>query len=69
MVQSVWSVQICFSSPLFLGINHRTVGDVIYLRIPKQEFVILGSALAVTDLLEKRSEIYSDRPYNVMNEL
>ncbi|KAK7692396.1 hypothetical protein QCA50_004021 [Cerrena zonata] len=47
----------------------KTYGDVIYLQIPKQSIIILGSARAATDLLEKRSDIYSDRPKIVMHEL
>lgn len=45
------------------------LGDVIYIQIPKQSIIILGSARAATDLLEKRSDIYSDRPKIVMHEL
>lgn len=39
------------------------------MKIPKQTTVILGSFQAVSDLLEKRSDIYSDRNHTVMNEL
>lgn len=34
-----------------------------------QDFVVLGTAEAAFDLLEKRSEIYSDRPAFVMHEM
>ena len=44
-------------------------GDVMWLDIPTRPILVLGSAEAVTDLLEKRSDIYSDRPQNIMNEL
>ena len=44
-------------------------GDVMLLKIPTRNILVLGSVQAAVDLLEKRSEIYSDRPYNVMNEL
>lgn len=46
-----------------------SAGDVIYLKVPKLRILVLGSAEAAFDLLEKRSEIYSDRPPNIMNEL
>ncbi|KAI0278774.1 hypothetical protein BGY98DRAFT_916649, partial [Russula aff. rugulosa BPL654] len=38
-------------------------GDVICLRIFSQVVVVLCSVSAVKDLLEKRGEIYSDRPH------
>ena len=41
----------------------------MWLDIPTRPILVLGSAEAVTDLLEKRSDIYSDRPQNIMNEL
>ncbi|KAK7676908.1 hypothetical protein QCA50_020164 [Cerrena zonata] len=47
----------------------KVYGDVLYLNIPTQPVLVLNSAQAVLDLLEKRSEIYSDRPPVVMDEL
>ncbi|KAK7692344.1 hypothetical protein QCA50_003969 [Cerrena zonata] len=47
----------------------HTYGDVIYMTIPRQQTIILGSFQAVSDLLEKRSDIYSDRTHTVMNDL
>lgn len=41
----------------------------MYLRTPVQDLIILNSAEVAFDLLEKRSEIYSDRPTFVMHEL
>jgi len=35
--------------------------DVLYLRLLTTDFVVLNSTEAITDLLEKRSNIYSDR--------
>ncbi|KAF9446806.1 cytochrome P450 [Macrolepiota fuliginosa MF-IS2] len=40
----------------------KTYGDVIYLRVLNRSIVVLSSAEAATDLLEKRSGNYSDRP-------
>jgi hypothetical protein len=38
------------------------LGDVVSLKVPGQRLVILNSAQAAEDLLEKRSAIYSGRP-------
>lgn len=37
------------------------LGDVISLRVPGKTIVVLASEKAASDLLEKRSAIYSDR--------
>ena len=40
-----------------------TIGsDIIYLNLAGNDVIILDSHEAVTELLEKRSSIYSDRP-------
>jgi hypothetical protein len=45
-------------------------GDVVYIEALGQKIVILGSATAVNDLMERRSAVYSDRPGALMlNEL
>jgi hypothetical protein len=45
-------------------------GDVVYVEALGQKIVILSSATAVSDLMEHRSSIYSDRPNLIMlNEL
>lgn len=51
------------------GMTATNVGDVMFVDFPKQPIVVLSSAEAVNDLLEKRSDIYSDRPHVVMDEL
>ncbi|KIJ12558.1 hypothetical protein PAXINDRAFT_14638 [Paxillus involutus ATCC 200175] len=38
-------------------------GDMVYARLLGQEYVILNSQSDATELLEKRSQIYSDRPF------
>ncbi|KAF9446191.1 cytochrome P450 [Macrolepiota fuliginosa MF-IS2] len=40
----------------------KTYGDVIYLRILNRPIIVLNTAEAAIDLLEKRSWNYSDRP-------
>jgi hypothetical protein len=45
-------------------------GDVVYVEALGKKIIILGSATAVNDLMERRSSVYSDRPNFVMqNEL
>jgi hypothetical protein len=44
-------------------------GDVVYINALGQKIVILGSAQAVSDLLEQRGSIYSDRPTTPMIKL
>jgi hypothetical protein len=44
-------------------------GDVMHLKFPKRDFIILNSAEAAIDLLEKRSTFYSDRPRMMVFEL
>ena len=45
-------------------------GDIIGLRLPgNQAMVILNSPKAAFDLLDKRSNIYSDRPKSLVIEL
>ncbi|KAK0500239.1 cytochrome P450 [Armillaria luteobubalina] len=46
-----------------------TYGDVIYLDTPGNPTVIINSAQAADDLLEKRSKNYSDRPDFTMTKL
>ncbi|TCD70018.1 hypothetical protein EIP91_005269 [Steccherinum ochraceum] len=44
-------------------------GDVVFLDLPAQPTILVGSAKVVFDLLEKRSEIYSDRRMPIMLEM
>ena len=44
-------------------------GDIIFLQLPFQPTLVIGTAKAAFDLLEKRSHIYSDRPPYRMDEL
>jgi len=47
----------------------RIYGDVFCLRVVSQVVVVLSSLSAIKDLLEKRGEIYSDRPSLRVTEL
>ncbi|KIJ63410.1 hypothetical protein HYDPIDRAFT_92580, partial [Hydnomerulius pinastri MD-312] len=39
------------------------VGEIVYFRLLDQELVILNSQSDASEMLEKRSQIYSDRPF------
>lgn len=56
---------------LFLGplLNVETESDVVYLSFPGREFVVLGSVESAIELLDKRSQIYSDRVRSAILEL
>jgi hypothetical protein len=43
-------------------LNRAFLGDIVYLRAFSEVIVVLSSFSAITDLLEKRGEYYSDRP-------
>lgn len=45
---------------------HQKYGDVVYLQMGPTPTIILGSAQAAWDLLERRGNIYSSRPRFVM---
>jgi hypothetical protein len=55
--------------PSLLKLASRSPGDVLYLQIFEQAIVVLCSLPAIKDLLEKRGEIYSDRPPWPMHEM
>jgi hypothetical protein len=38
------------------------LADIVYLEILGQKIIVLNSAEAASDLLDKRSALYSDRP-------
>ena len=44
-------------------------GSLVYLSLPTQPTIVLGTAKVALELLEKRSQIYSDRLLTVMDEL
>ena len=69
VVQKIWWVQyLRFDFELFVDVE--IIGDTVYLNILGSKMIILGSMKSVTDLLEKRSSIYSSRHQTVMlNEL
>jgi len=50
------------SAPVMLHLTKRITGDTLCLHVFGQVIVILSSVKATKDLLERRSDIYSDRP-------
>ncbi|EED83945.1 predicted protein [Postia placenta Mad-698-R] len=44
----------------------KTYGDVIYIHVFGNPIIVLNSAKAATELLDKRSSIYSSRPQRTM---
>ena len=44
-------------------------GDIVYTYAMGQHIIILNSLKAVTDLFDKRSQIYSDRPILPMRDM
>ena len=42
--------------------NMSSAGDVLSFHVFGQVIIVLNSAKATKDLLEKRGEVYSDRP-------
>ena len=45
---------------------HKIYGDIVHIEAFGRRLIILNSREACTDLLEKRSSIYSDKPYSIM---
>ncbi|OCH85714.1 cytochrome P450 [Obba rivulosa] len=52
--------------PTFWHVDCRAGSDVICLKTMGTHIVVLNSLAAIDELLEKRSSIYSDRPYSLM---
>lgn len=51
-------------------LNNGILGsDIVSVHTPMQDIVILGSFKAAMDLLDKRSQLYSDRPQSTMVKL
>lgn len=68
MVQEIWCC-IFWATPAFGLFAFRVLGDVVFLDIPFQPTLVIGSAKAAFDLMEKRSHLYSDRVPCRMDEL
>jgi hypothetical protein len=55
-------ITIVFTSIL----KHIGPGDLIYLNAAGQPIIILNSQQVAADLLDRRGELYSDRPINIV---
>lgn len=64
MGENVWCVVNSQVSHLWFLIP--STGDVVYVEFMGQPFMVLGSANAIDDLLERRSAVYSNRGRAVM---
>ena len=49
--------------------TYTYVGDLVYSRLFGKDIIIINSEKIAKDLLENRSNNYSDRPYFITNEL
>lgn len=56
--QDIWYSSLFYELPVYT--DERT-GDVIHMRVMGHSVVVLMSVQAISDLLDKRSSIYSDR--------
>lgn len=59
----------CFTAVLTMFIYFILPGDLIFLDLPSQPILLIGSAKTATSIMDSRSNIYSDRPRSVMAEL
>lgn len=55
-------IQLVFTALIFIG-------DVVYVRCFGQPYIVLDSAEAATELLEKQSAIFSSRPNTMVYKL
>lgn len=53
-------------SIIILSLTRLCIGPLVHFRSYLRRFVVLNTAEAVNDLLEKRSALYSDRPMSWM---
>jgi len=73
VIQEVWYVETPpslprarFCEPFGLSRWLFAIGKVVSLQIPGKTVIVLNSAKAAVDLLDKRSANYSDRPITTM---
>jgi hypothetical protein len=51
---------------LWLECTHTGLGGYVFLKIFQSPYLVINSPKAAMDLLEKKSNIYSDRPVSTM---
>lgn len=64
MVPQVWYVDSLLPDAIYQA--PFISGDIVHVTVLGQHIVMLNSAKAVTDLLERRSAVYSSRPQTTM---
>lgn len=57
------------STNIFCLSDFDSKGDLVHMRVFGQHIVIVNSVETATDLFEKRSKLYSDRPITPMIDL
>ncbi len=63
-------VRLTSINPIAIDGYDQILGsDVLFLQLPLQPTIILCSAKAAFDLMDRRSNIYSDKPQVLMDEL
>ncbi|GJE97958.1 cytochrome P450 [Phanerochaete sordida] len=66
IVGNAWDIPKSFEWMTYAKWGRDYSSDIIYLRIFGTDVIVLNSAKAADDLLNRRSNIYSDREYMVM---
>ena len=69
---TAWKARFGMTASVFFRFffNHILSGDIVHLQGIGQSIIILNSKQAIDDLLEKRRDIYSNRPrYTVVGEM
>lgn len=54
--------QVSSRPPYNVSVDEYPTGDVMHLDVLGKSIIVLSSKAAVSDLLDKRSATYSDRP-------
>ena len=60
---------VSYDIHIYISPLQLCLGDIVYLHLPAQPTIVLNTVKSATDLLERRSGIYSSRPYSVMVDL
>jgi hypothetical protein len=62
MGREIWYVHGLFYPPVAIDAKPSNTGDIIFFRVMGTPMLLISSAEAALDLMEKRSAIYSDKP-------
>lgn len=50
-------------------IKRLLIGDIMYINILGQPMIVIGSVDIALELMDKRSGIYSDRPFSTLDDM